>query len=746
MRICLLASMKNEAPHLLEWVAWHRLVGFTDIVIAQNDSDDLTLEILRCLEQIGAITFLENSHLGPGGTAVQSYQWRAYYHAAGTAAYQQSDWAMALDADEFLWVNAGGGRVGDLIDQLGDGADQIHVHWRVFGSMGRRGLQPGLITEGFVEADERLRIVTTRDCFKTLFRTACFDHAGVHRPRPQVYDPARCVTGSGVRVSREDMKESSSIDPGATRWAQVNHYRSRDPETFLLGAARGRANVTDFQRPNASYWVLSDRFAERDERLAGRAGDIRAEMGRLDKMSNGRLATLSQAAFTLWQQRIEGLKAHPETAAFLSEIHDLQDRLRGPERHLVFREISAAALAERNSARTAAPALAPALSAADTPDRPPPDPTPDRPDQAAPNGPMRVCLVATMKNEAPHLLEWVAWHRLVGFTDIVIAQNDSDDMTAETLAELDRIGVITYVDNSDMGEDGKPAASHQWRAYFRAARTAAYQSSDWAMTLDGDEMLLVDLPGGRVQDLVDRLGDPVDEIHVHWRIFGSSGHTAFSDDLMSARFTETRPDAAIMTLPDSFKTLYRCAAFDMPGAHKPRPFNTDPSRCVTGSGAVLTQSQISEHSSIDPGALRLAQVNHYRVRDPESLMMRRVRGMANVNREMNATAGYWAMSDATGDIDRRLADRAPDIRAEMDQLDALSQGRLHDLRCKAHDLWATRIAALKHDPKLRALFDEVLVVQQQLRGPDAAAVYDRYRGRLRDNDLTPLQTPKKKPG
>lgn len=42
MRACLMATAKNEAPYLLEWVAHQQTVGFTDIILFQNDSGDLT--------------------------------------------------------------------------------------------------------------------------------------------------------------------------------------------------------------------------------------------------------------------------------------------------------------------------------------------------------------------------------------------------------------------------------------------------------------------------------------------------------------------------------------------------------------------------------------------------------------------------------------------------------------------------------------------------------------------------------
>ncbi len=80
----------------------------------------------------------------------------------------------------------------------------------------------------------------------------------------------------------------------------------------------------------------------------------------------------------------------------------------------------------------------------------------------------RVMLVTTVKDEGPNILEWVAYHRMIGFSDIVVFQNDSFDTTARSLRLLDELGVIRYFDNRFRrpGRNG-----FQNRAYRRAARS-----------------------------------------------------------------------------------------------------------------------------------------------------------------------------------------------------------------------------------------------------------------------------------
>lgn len=47
MKTAAICTVKDEAPYILEWIAWHRLVGFDKIIIAQNSSTDGTVELLE---------------------------------------------------------------------------------------------------------------------------------------------------------------------------------------------------------------------------------------------------------------------------------------------------------------------------------------------------------------------------------------------------------------------------------------------------------------------------------------------------------------------------------------------------------------------------------------------------------------------------------------------------------------------------------------------------------------------------
>ena len=176
MRACLVVTVRDEAPYILEWVAYHRVIGFTDIIVFQNDSTDFTHQILRQLQATGAIAYRYNS-------AVRGrHQVRAYKRATKLEEYLSSDWIMALDIDEFLHIRVGRGHLTDLVATAGD-ADQILVNWKRFGSGTQLRIIGGLVTRRFVLAEWCEPITTELRPFKTLFRRKAFDRPGIHKAR-----------------------------------------------------------------------------------------------------------------------------------------------------------------------------------------------------------------------------------------------------------------------------------------------------------------------------------------------------------------------------------------------------------------------------------------------------------------------------------------------------------------------------------------------------------------------------------
>lgn len=308
----------------------------------------------------------------------------------------------------------------------------------------------------------------------------------------------------------------------------------------------------------------------------------------------------------------------------------------------------------------------------------------------------RAILIATAKNEAPYFLEWVAHHLEVGFTDIVIYQNDSDDLTHQTLSMLRKIGAIDYFYNRAV------VGRHQVRAYTRGGNLPQYAESDWAMALDLDEFLVIKTGDGTLTDLMKALPES-DCIHLNWRLFGNSGYETLTDQLVTERFSMANYQ---MGRPDHFgayKCMFRPSMFVRPGIHRPYGPGTPPEtiRYTNGSGLAADQYLLKNYNSTDPGGCALAQINHYIVRDLASFMLKSARGSAHqANREIGHR--YWTMRNTNFEIDDSMQPFVARVKARMAALNEASGGKLMELRETAIYTHMARYYTMLQEPGMRA--------------------------------------------
>nr|WBU74825.1 glycosyltransferase family 2 protein [Citrobacter braakii] len=56
-------------------------------------------------------------------------------------------------------------------------------------------------------------------------------------------------------------------------------------------------------------------------------------------------------------------------------------------------------------------------------------------------------IAAILKNEQPYILEWLAYHLVLGIEDFYIADNISSDGGSELLVLLDKANFITRIEH-----------------------------------------------------------------------------------------------------------------------------------------------------------------------------------------------------------------------------------------------------------------------------------------------------------
>lgn len=317
-RTLLVATVKNEGPNILEWVAHHLCVGFDKILIYQNDSDDETQKSLRTLARIGAIDYHRNHSFRP------DWQTKAYKRASRTEDYANADWCMTLDGDEFLHVKVGDGMVTDLIAASPDDADEILVNWKIFGSGGQTDLNQKLVTERFTLAEPDDAVSNQFAGVKSLIRTDKFKRPGIHRGRAELVPDIKTYNASGLPWDSLHHAQWRANDPGKRAFAQVNHYAIRDASSYLIKADRGSVAHPD-REVKIGYWTRFNLNAEHDHSLSSRTDRVRAKMQELDDASRGRLMMLRDVSFKLWQEKLDRLLNVPEFQELAAQMgaHDL---------------------------------------------------------------------------------------------------------------------------------------------------------------------------------------------------------------------------------------------------------------------------------------------------------------------------------------------------------------------------------------------------------------------------------------
>lgn len=319
MKFLAVLTVRNEAAFLLEWLAHHRAVGFTDFLVLSNDCQDGTDTMLDRLDDTGWVKHVRND--GPyhkGGI-----QFTALKRVANLDIVRDADWIMTLDIDEFVNIHTGDHSLPALLDALPD-ATAITLTWRLFGSSDIVRFTDRPVTDTFVRCAPAIMFWPWRSAmFKTLYRNdGTYRKLGVHRPR----DPdrtrlpnARWFDGEGRELGDQFKIGRLFSDYGRANHglAQLNHYALGAMESFVLKADRGRAVHSDHHL-DVDYWVERNFNTDTDTSIAATAPARASCLNRL--RSDPALARLHSAAVAWRQERFRILMGQERYRALFARL------------------------------------------------------------------------------------------------------------------------------------------------------------------------------------------------------------------------------------------------------------------------------------------------------------------------------------------------------------------------------------------------------------------------------------------
>ena len=299
---------------------------------------------------------------------------------------------------------------------------------------------------------------------------------------------------------------------------------------------------------------------------------------------------------------------------------------------------------------------------------------------------MRITAVTCVKNEGPFLLEWIAFHRVLGVTDFLFYSNDCSDATDTLLDKLEEHGLVAHLPNPATNRN------YQMQALKAARRHPLIKKADWIWVADVDEFLNIHVGDHTIPALIEACQNPK-AISITFQFFASGGIETYEDKTVISQFLHSHnPDIWCSDTAIEVKSLVRGDfPLDYFGAH--RPFHDDEKekpKWTDGSGrsvpAPFRRCANKRRIRAFPakGAREFATLNHYALRSLDSYLVKNDRG--DVNREHRAFDDtYWRERNDAAYLDDSILRYADALQTEMDRLKALpGVGDLHAQAVKLH--------------------------------------------------------------
>jgi Glycosyl transferase family 2 len=165
-----------------------------------------------------------------------------------------------------------------------------------------------------------------------------------------------------------------------------------------------------------------------------------------------------------------------------------------------------------------------------------------------------LAIAAPVRGEAPYLLEWVAYHRVLGVKAFLLGDNtEADDPTGALLQALHRHHIVFRFDWR--------GRVHFQKEFNQQVLDTARLFADGIFLIDVDEFLRP-AEGSSLLEITGRwLSDPsIGAVALNWAIYGSSNRVQAGDGLVIERFTHRAPqDFPVNLHAKPFARMSACA-------------------------------------------------------------------------------------------------------------------------------------------------------------------------------------------
>jgi glycosyltransferase involved in cell wall biosynthesis len=281
-KIAAAAIFKNEAPYIVEWIAWHKAIGIQKFIIADNESTDESRRILEAFRKLGLVEY----QLFPSGD-LKSPQLAAYHQILVEKAASY-DWVAFIDADEFIFPTSDDVSFGKHLAELPADVGAVVLNWACFGSSGNKSFENRPVIDRFSRRGPMDALQNVNLHYKSVVRPKAVIPAA---PNPHHFHLAE-----GFRHARTDGRyvELSVPNGGMTHdvvWHEwrLNHYLTKSwSEFYRRKLPKGRSDRADLVRTCGYFFQydmneVSEPFpTDLRKRLASEISDLTTMLCRVD--------------------------------------------------------------------------------------------------------------------------------------------------------------------------------------------------------------------------------------------------------------------------------------------------------------------------------------------------------------------------------------------------------------------------------------------------------------------------------
>ena len=215
-------TVKNEAAHILEWMAFHKTVGFDHLIIIDHNSEDETSKVVSSFQDQDSVTLIRWNKPGT--------QMDMYNHVVSEFR-DKFLWCAFLDADEFLYSTETDDVRHVLTEYEKFGA--IGVYWLIYGSSGHIHRPSGLTIENYVQRSESNFVINSH--IKSIVNLS---EAGLAETSHMFATSSNTVDENYRNLPFRPPHGFIHENVPTHARLRINHYHTRSQQDYAVKAAR----------------------------------------------------------------------------------------------------------------------------------------------------------------------------------------------------------------------------------------------------------------------------------------------------------------------------------------------------------------------------------------------------------------------------------------------------------------------------------------------------------------------------